>query len=108
MPSKYKLLIVEKSVLFALKAWAKIHDLLDRDGDGDVDRDDLEAVYRNLLSILQDAPETWVKWASWSTGQRIDAVVKLLRQTFPTVSESLWVLLEGLAYLGLKARGLAK
>ena len=95
----------EKMMLGALAA---MKSFADADSDGDVDMDDVEILYERTVEVLMQASETVANWASLSVGQRIDAVVAVLKAEFPKVKTTVWVILESLAYFILFLKGKAK
>lgn len=99
---------LEKAILFALKAWGQVKKWLDRDKDGDLDVDDLAVVYRAVVDFITEVGPKIKGWPGLTTGERIDAALAFLKTKFPSVKTSLWVILEGLAYLALMVKGQIK
>lgn len=91
----------EKLVLFALAHWPGLKAKIDADGDGDFDAEDMVLWYGKVKDLLQRAKDIISGWASLTKGQRIDAVAAELAKDFPGVPGSIWVILEGIAYLAL-------
>lgn len=95
----------ESLVLRGMTILPNIKEWVDVDKDGDVDFDDIQILYQKVMDFLSGAAQLVPEWPTLTVGQRIDRAVDFLKEKFPNVKTSFWVILEGLAYLMLLIRG---
>ena len=93
----------EHLALHALAFFARIKKLADVDHDGDLDSDDILKIYTAVKEWLVKEGPAIAGWAVMTPGLRIDAAVQALKPIFPTAKDSLWILLEALAFAALSA-----
>ena len=97
----YKMNSFEKLMIGAMKVWNRLKTWLDRDGDGDLDVDDLTVLYQAAVEFITVIGPKIKAWPNMTIGERIDAAIDYLKEQFPSVRSSIWVILEGIAYLAL-------
>ena len=91
----------ERLAIHALSLFAKIKKLADVNHDGTLDSDDLLAIYTAVKSWLVKEGPVIAGWATMTPGARIDAAIAALKPLFPHAKDSLWILMESLAFAAL-------
>lgn len=72
--------------------------IIDLDKDGDVDSDDFKMLFGHVLEFLSMAAEIIPEWAAMTAGQRIDTVIAKMKEKYPGVPTTAWVILQGIGW----------